>query len=81
MMIWEFLRAIKSKMPHVFIMENVLGLRSATDIHGQNVLQLLLKKFESLGYAVTCSLVNAADYGIPQRRKRIILFLNKLLMK
>lgn len=73
MMIWEFLRAVKSKMPHVFVMENVLGLRSATDTAGRNVLDLLIKKFEKLGYLVNCSLINAADYGVPQRRKRLVL--------
>ena len=73
MMIWEFLRAIKSKMPRVFVMENVPGLMSAVDLNGQNVLQLLINKFENLGYMLTHSLVNAADYGVPQRRKRLII--------
>lgn len=73
MMIWEFFKAIKSKMPHAFVMENVPGLRSAIDANGQNVLQSLIKKFENLGYTVTCSLINAADYGVPQRRKRLVL--------
>lgn len=73
MMIWEFLRAIKSKMPKVFVMENVPGLKSAVDLNGRNVLQILIKKFEDLGYTLAYSLVNAADYGVPQRRKRLLI--------
>ncbi len=73
-MIWEFLRAIKAKVPHAFVMENVPGLRSAKDMNGRNVLQLLIKRFEDLGYTVTPLLLNAADYGVPQRRKRLFLF-------
>ena len=72
-LIWEFLRGIKAKMPQAFVMENVPGLRSATDKHGTNVLQALVAGFTRLGYKVTPSLLNAADYGVPQRRKRLFL--------
>ena len=72
-LIWEFFRAIQAKMPHAFVMENVPGLRSATDAAGRNVLSVLTRRYEKLGYKVTTSLLNAADYGIPQRRRRLFL--------
>jgi len=73
MMIWEFFRAVQTKMPRVFVMENVPGLRSAIDKRGRNVLELFLKKMMDLGYSVTSSIINAADYGVPQRRKRLVV--------
>lgn len=72
-MIWEFVRAVREKMPHAFVMENVPGLRSAKDSLGRNVLELFLKRMRGLGYSLTFSVVNAADYGVPQRRKRLVV--------
>lgn len=77
MMIWEFYRAIESKNPQAFVMENVPGLRAAIDSDGYLVLPRLIKKFENLGYAINFTLINSADYGIPQRRKRLVLIGSK----
>lgn len=38
-----------------------------------SVFRLIISDFESLGYNVTYKLVNAADYGVPQKRERVII--------
>ena len=37
-----------------------------------SVLRLLKKEFEKMGYTVTAELVNSADYGVPQKRERVV---------
>ena len=40
---------------------------------GGNVFKEIIKKFESAGYIVTESLLNSADYGVPQIRHRVFI--------
>jgi DNA (cytosine-5)-methyltransferase 1 len=63
----HFGRWAKALRPRALIMENVPGL--AHDIR----LRRLARKLESLGYGVTYSICDAADYGVPQRRARLVL--------
>jgi len=69
----QYLDIIRVKHPKVFVMENVLGLRSAKDPSGRPVLQWLVDSFTALGYSVNTFILNAADYGVPQRRRRIFV--------
>lgn len=63
----EYLEKYKPKM---FVFENVMGLRSAGEgIYLQNMRKLFAKK----GYSITEFFVNAADYGVLQNRRRIII--------
>jgi len=66
----ELLRVISDKAPAYFVAENVKGLLS---IEKGLILQLILKDFESAGYKVKWQVLNAADYGVPQARRRVIL--------
>lgn len=66
-LVFEFLRFVDELMPRAVIMENVLGL--ATD-HRMAKLKTGLRR---LGYIVGVDVLNAKDYGIPQRRRRLIL--------
>lgn len=70
-LIYEFLRLVKEIGPSVFVMENVPGL--ATGI-GKPLFKDILEKLHELGYQTVYGVVNAADYGIPQKRKRLILY-------
>ena len=72
-LVWNFLSVLKKKQPDKFLIENVTGLKSAMDGNGDKVLELLVQKIESLGYSVTTATLNAADYGVPQRRKRLFI--------
>jgi DNA (cytosine-5)-methyltransferase 1 len=69
-LIFEFGRIVKSISPKFFVMENVSGL-----IHDKNVFYFnrLKKFFISCGYQINYKLLNAADYGVPQLRKRVFL--------
>jgi len=65
----EFFRFVKLIKPQVFLLENVAGLRT---LHKGAVLHDILNKGKELGYYVQWDIINAEDYGVPQRRKRII---------
>ena len=72
-LVWRYLDIIKRVSPKAFLFENVVGLISAKDKQGHKILDGLLKTFEEAGYHVSWHLVNAADYGVPQLRKRVII--------
>ncbi len=67
---FEMCRIIRDKQPLCFIAENVKGLLSANK---REAFPLIIKEFENCGYTVSYKVVNAADYGVPQRRQRIII--------
>ncbi len=75
-LIWNYLEILKTKKPEKFLIENVTGLRSATNEDGKKVMELLTRKIETLGYKVSTMILNAADYGVPQRRKRLFIMGN-----
>ncbi len=66
----EMIRVIRDKQPKFFLAENVKGILSLGK--GQ-VFQNILSDFRSLGYSVQYKLLNAADYGVPQKRQRVII--------
>jgi len=65
-----FYRAISNKQPKFFIAENVRGILSLND--GRAICQII-NDFENAGYVVTVTLVNLADYGVPQTRQRVFI--------
>lgn len=56
--------------PYFFIMENVSGIRGK---RGKKILNQLIKKTQDIGYTVHMKMLDAQEYGVPQRRKRIFL--------
>lgn len=72
----HYLSIVKRYQPDVFIFENVPGLLSAKPT-GTPVVDIITNRFKENGYFITASLrtaiVNAADFGVPQIRKRIII--------
>ncbi len=60
---------VKQYNPKGFIIENVPGM--ATLYNGE-IKNEILRRFETLGYNVECKILCAADYGVPQMRKRLI---------
>jgi DNA (cytosine-5)-methyltransferase 1 len=65
-----FLNAVKSKHPKLFIAENVRGILS---MGNGSAIRQIKSDFEDAGYTVTVTLVNMADYGIPQTRQRVFI--------
>ena len=66
----QLIRVISDKTPKFFLAENVKGLTSME--HGE-VFKLILSDFEKMGYVVKYQIMNAADYGVPQTRQRVII--------
>lgn len=72
-LVWKYMDIIREKHPRAFLFENVTGLLSAKNKNGENIIQLLFEAFREIGYTIAWKVVNAADYGVPQRRKRVII--------
>lgn len=68
-MIPQFVRAVKESRPEAFMLENVPGL--AGPAH-RAYLSQSLAKLAALGYAISIEVLNAAEYGVPQKRRRLI---------
>lgn len=79
----EMLRIIADKKPKFFVAENVKGLLS---IEGGKVFEMIKSDFENLrdsdgkviGYKVDARILNAAEYGVPQSRERVVIIGNRL---
>ena len=69
-MVPEFVRAVREIQPKAFLMENVSGLTSSRFLP---YLEDRLSELESLGYLVSWKVLNAADFGVPQNRKRLFV--------
>lgn len=65
----EFVRVVEIVKPRFFVMENVARL--FTHKKGETRKEII-RDFEKLGYKVECKILNSADYGVPQVRKRAI---------
>lgn len=63
----EYFRAVEELKPKVFLFENVDGFSFKTH---QQEFDFLKEKAENLGYNITYKVVNCANYGVPQTRKR-----------
>ncbi len=67
---FEMCRILREKQPKCFIAENVKGILTANK---RNAFPLILKEFEESGYDVKYDILNAANYGVPQKRERVII--------
>lgn len=66
----QMVRIAKDKQPKVCIAENVKGLMT---LHNGAIFAKVKNAFENAGYNVFYKLVMAADYGVPQKRERMIM--------
>ena len=72
-LVWKYIHIIEKIKPKAFVFENVTGLQSAKNSSGEKVLDLLKLAFQNIGYSISTQVLNAADYGVPQKRKRVII--------
>lgn len=63
-------RILKEKQPKAFMLENV---RNLTAHDNGNTFRIITTHLETLGYHVYSKVLNALDYGVPQKRERIII--------
>jgi len=72
----QFVRFVKNSQPKFFIGENVTGLttmKSGPKESDPSMLALIESAFNEIGYSMTYQVLEATDFGVPQKRKRILL--------
>lgn len=70
--LWKaYLEVVERILPGVFVMENVPELLASLEFDE------IQKTAEKLGYSLVSGILNAADYGVPQRRKRAIIIASR----
>jgi DNA (cytosine-5)-methyltransferase 1 len=74
---WEIYRIAKAKRPPYLLLENVDRLLRSPHTQRGRDFGVMLWCLNSLGYAVEWRVVNAADYGEPQKRRRIFILAAK----
>ena len=65
----DFIRVVRDVRPRAFIFENVSAIAGARHA---DVLETIATSAKRIGYGVVLRILNAADYGVPQRRLRLI---------
>lgn len=70
MLFFEMCRILRERQPKCFIAENVKGIITANK---REAFPLIIKEFEDSGYDVKYAIMNAAAYGVPQKRERVII--------
>ncbi|MBS6452885.1 MAG: DNA cytosine methyltransferase [Butyrivibrio sp.] len=72
---YDMLEIVNEIKPEYIVMENVVGILSM--LNG-NVVRKILFDYEKIGYKITWKILDAADYGVPQHRKRVIFIGNRI---
>lgn len=73
-LVFAFVEMVKALKPRWFVMENVPGLMN---LDGGKFLEVLLSRFQAAGYGqIEARVLNAADYGVPQLRRRLLIIGN-----
>ena len=74
---FEIERILQEKNPYGFILENVEGLVNHDKVDKKSkigrTLETILHSLESLGYKTSWSVLNSANFGLPQERKRVYI--------
>ena len=66
----EIVKILSCKQPKCFVCENVKGLMT---LQNGSILKKIEEEFAATGYSVCHKLMKAVDFGVPQRRERIII--------
>ncbi len=72
----DYIRHVNALKPEIVVMENVYGL---AQVKSANVIEEIYKSFEEIAYEVTHRELMAADYGTPQKRRRLFFVAAKNL--
>ena len=67
---FEMCRILRERQPKCFIAENVKGILTSNK---KSAFPLIMKEFEESGYDVQYRILNSANYGVPQKRERVII--------
>lgn len=66
---------VEKLQPEIVVMENVEGLRSM--LNGK-VEEMIIEDYKKIGYEINLTVLNSANYGVPQFRKRVIFIGNRV---
>ena len=66
----SYVKVVSIVKPKFFVMENVKGMKSVSS--------QVIEDFTKIGYSVSCRILNAKDYGVPQNRERLIFIGNRV---
>jgi len=69
-LVLHMVRLIKGVRPQAVMMENVPGLEK----RGRSIFRMFVKRLKALGYEPEWRVIQMADYGVPQSRRRLVLF-------
>lgn len=75
-LVYEYIRIVKELRPKYFFMENVKGFLS---LDGGLFIKEVISEFNRIGYTnIEFDVFNAADYGVPQKRQRMLMVGNRI---
>ncbi len=74
----DMLDIVQRIKPDFVLMENVEGLRSM--LNGK-IEEKIISDYKKIGYKINVTVLNSADYGVPQIRRRVIFIGNRLGLK
>ena len=78
---WEIVRALEATHPNYILLENVDRLLKSPSKQRGRDFAVMLATLRDLHYDVEWRVINAADYGFPQRRRRVFIFAYKNNLK
>ena len=70
MLFFEMVKILKERKPRFFVAENVKGILSA---NRGKAFPMIIGEFKAAGYNVVYKLMNASEYGVPQKRERVFI--------
>ena len=70
MLVYEFLRIVEEIRPFALVMENVAGLLKGA---GKPIFLQIIQRLHDVGYQTVYDVINTANYGVPQKRRRLVL--------
>lgn len=74
---WDIKEVIEAKWPQFIFLENVNRLLTSPGVNSDQPgrdFGMILRTLSDLGYGVSWKMINAANYGFPQRRRRTFIF-------
>ena len=74
---WEIEKIVRAKKPPYIMLENVDRLLVSPSKQRGRDMGILLACLRDLGYSVEWRVINAADYGFPQKRRRVFIFASR----
>jgi len=74
----DFLAFVEVFEPKTLVMENVVGLLTMRTSSDESVIEIISRDFERIGYKTKYEVLDAAEYGAPQHRRRVIFIANSL---